>query len=186
MTEYVLYGVREALLGDTLEARRVARRLQAMRDSATSSTFERAFEPWFVLMDVGPGVQRGDWPYVIEHLDPVAGGIHDAGVGFLAGDAYVIWWLLADAYVQVGQPESAISYLDSILVRPRTRVEDWTLQGFIHPAARFKLAGLYAEVGDSAGAREQYRIFLDTFTDPDPDFEWMVEEAREGLAALGG
>jgi len=93
---------------------------------------------------------------------------------------------MASAHQEVGQPASAIPYLESILRRPTHGIQDWTLQGYIHPAARFKLAGLYADVGNPGKAREHYRIFLDTFTDPDPDFRWMVEEARLGLDQADG
>lgn len=183
--DYILYGVRESLLGDTTEARRVAERLRAMRDSATSRTFEGAFEPWFVLMEVGPGYQRGDWPLVVETLEPMVSRIHDPRVGHLGGDDYLCWWLLAEAHIHLGDAESAIQNLESILQRSRFRRDNWILQGFIHPPARLKLARLYAEAGNAEKAREHYRAFLDTFTDPDPDLEWMVDEAREGLASAG-
>jgi hypothetical protein len=178
VTDYVLYGVRESLLGDTVEARRVAGRLGAMRDTATSRTFEGAFEPWFVLLDVGPAYQRGDWATVIQTLEPMEARIHDPKVGQLAGDDYLIWWLLADAHTGRGDIREGIRYLESILERPRFRRDNWMIQGFIHPAARFKLASLYGEVGDAEKARDHYRIFLHTFTNPDPEFQWMVDEAR--------
>lgn len=183
---YVVYGVRQALVGDTLEAMRVSRRLRALRDTATSRTFEGAFAPWFALMEVGPAFRRQDWVAVIHGLEPVAAGIRKPGVGFMAGDAYLVWWLLATAHQGLGQPEAATGYLESILQRPSHGVQDWSLQGFIHPAARFKLAGLYAEAGDAQDAREQYRQFLDIFTDPEPEFRWMVGEARRGMDVPGG
>ena len=31
-----------------------------------------------------------------------------------------------------------------------------------------------------------YRTFLDAFTDPDPEYQWMVEEAQAELTRLGG
>lgn len=186
VTDYVLYGVRESLLGDTSEARRVTQRLRAMRDSATSNTFEGAFRPWFTLLEIGPAYQRGDWPSVVQALEPLADRIHEPGIGAMGGDDYIIWWLLADSYVQLDDPASGIPHLESILERPRRREENWILQGFIHPAARFRLAGLYVETGEVEKAREQYRLFLDTFTDPDPEVQWMVEEARSRLDSLGG
>lgn len=183
VTRYVLYGVRESLLGDTLEARRVAGRLRAMRDSATSRTFEGAFGPWFALLEAGPAYQRGDWPEVIQVLQPVATRIHEPKVGHQGGDDYLLWWVLAEAHTGLGDLRSGATHLEAILERPRFRRDNWLLQGFIHPAARLKLAGLYAQVGDVRAAREHYQIFLDTFTDPEPDFEWMVEEATRGLEA---
>lgn len=181
VTDYVLYGVRESLLGDTLEAKRVSHRLGALRDSATSRTFERGFAPWFALLEVGPAFQRGDWQSVVETLEPVAARIHEPGVGSLAGDDYLVWWLLAYAHVEAGRPRAAIPYLESILERPRFRVSGWMLPGYVHPAARFKLARVYARIGDVEACREQYRAFLDVFTDPDPEWVWMVQEAKRAV-----
>ena len=93
-------------------------------------------------------------------------------------------WLLADAYVHEGDLTSAIAHLEVLLQRPTARTQDWTLQGFVHPAVRFALGGLYTRVGAKAHAEEEYRAFLETFTDPDPDFAWMVDEARRGLDAV--
>jgi len=181
VTDYLLYGVRESLLGDTLESKRVSQRLRAMRDSATSRTFERGFGPWFALLDVGPAFQRGDWPLVVETLEPVAAGIHEPGVGSLAGDDYLVWWVLAEAHVQSGRPHAAVPCLESILERPRFRLRGWMLQGYVLPAARFKLAGVYAQIGDVGKAEEQYRAFLDLFTNPDPELAWMVAEANGAI-----
>jgi hypothetical protein len=178
VTDYVLYGVRESLLGDTAEAKRVTRRLQAMRDSATSRTFEGAFAPWFALLDAGPAYQRGDWSRVLEILEPMAARIHEPRVGSLPGDDYLIWWLLADAHAGLGNTRAAIENLEHIFERPRHRIGNWRLHGYIRPAARFRLAGLYADSGESDRARVHYRIFLDTFTDPEPEFRWMVDEAQ--------
>jgi hypothetical protein len=54
---------------------------------------------------------------------------------------------------------------------------DWAIHGLPYSAAHFKLGQLYMRVGDSAKAVEHYVTFLDAFTDPDPEYEWMVEEA---------
>jgi len=186
VTRYILHGVRESLLGDTVEARRVAGRLRVMRDSATSRTFEGAFGPWFALMEAGPAYQSQDWQAVIQLLEPAATRIHEPKVGYQGGDDYLLWWLLADAHTGTGDLHSGARHLEAILERPRFRRDNWMLQGFIHPAARFKLAGLYARMGDVQAAREHYRIFLDTFTDPEPEFRWMVEEARQASATLEG
>jgi len=186
VTRYVLYGVRESLLGDTLEGQRVARRLRVMRDSATSRTFEGAFGPWFALLDAGPAYRRQDWQGVVQILEPVATRIHEPKVGYQGGDDYLLWWLQAEAHAGLGNLQAAARHLETILERPRFRRDNWMLQGFIHPAARFKLAGLQARMGEVPAAREHYRIFLDTFTDPEPEFRWMVEEARQASATFGG
>jgi hypothetical protein len=49
----------------------------------------------------------------------------------------------------------------------------------------FKLGQLYAQTGDTAQAIQHYSRFLEVFTDPDPEYEWMVEEARSKVERLG-
>jgi len=44
---------------------------------------------------------------------------------------------------------------------------------------------LYAKLGDIEGAVEHWSMFLDNFTDPDPDLQWMVDEGRDELERLG-
>ncbi|MGD2124142.1 MAG: hypothetical protein PVJ76_20500, partial [Gemmatimonadota bacterium] len=178
--------VREALVGDTVEGKRVAGRLRAMRDSATSQVFERNFAPWFVLLDGAPAYRREDWAAVVNQLEPMVTHIRDPGVGgYLPGAAFLSWWLLADAYEGLGQPDTAIRYLEAFFRRPTERLDDWTFHGFFHPTARLRLGRLYAEVGNGVKAEGHLVAFLDTFNDPDPEYEWMVEEAQRILAELG-
>lgn len=42
----------------------------------------------------------------------------------------------------------------------------------------------YAERGDTEKAKDHYTTFLNTFTDPDPEYEGMVTEARAALEEL--
>ena len=57
------------------------------------------------------------------------------------------------------------------------------LHAVLYAPTHFRLAGLSAEAGDSEGAARHYGAFLEAFNDPDPDFLWMVEEARIGVGA---
>ena len=182
----VFHAVGESLVGDTLAAQRMAQRLTAMRDSATSQTFERAFGPWFALLDVGPASRRRDWEFVVARLEPVADALRSGAGGFIGGDTFLTWWILSQGYAETGHPESAISALESLLGQPRHRIFDWTLQGFIRPAARMRLARLYADTGQGALAQAHYAAFLATFTDPDPEVRWMVDEAQAALDTLRG
>jgi hypothetical protein len=184
VTPFLLYGVQEGLVGDTTEAKRVMHRLNSLRDSATSRTFERAFHPWLLLLETGPAFRRGDWGSVIEKLQPVALRAHEAGAGYPGGSTYLIRWILAEAREQSGDPHTAAHDLEAILERPRHRVQDWMLSGFVRPAAQFKLAGLCDDMGDAERARTFYLSFLSTFSDPDPELKWMVDQARRRLAEL--
>jgi tetratricopeptide (TPR) repeat protein len=185
VVDFLLYGVREGLVGDTTEGKRVSERLRALRDTATSQTFERNFGPWFVLLEAAPAYRRGEWERATARLEPMVAGIRDPGVGgYLPGAAFVSWWMLAGAYEGLQQPDSAIRYLEAFLPRPVERLDDYTFHGFFRPSARLRLGRLYAEAGDVGGAEEHLQAFLGTFNDPDPDYQWMVEEARRILARL--
>jgi hypothetical protein len=185
VVDFLLYGAREGLVGDTVEGKRVSSRLRAMRDSATSRTFERNFGPWFVLLDVTPAFRRQDWETVVGQLEPTVTHIRDPGVGgYLPGAAFLSWWLLADAYEGLDQPESAIRYLEAFFRRPTERLDDWTFHGFFRPVARLRLGRLYAQVGNNVKAEEHLVAFLHTFHDPDPELQWMVGAARETLEGL--
>ena len=56
----------------------------------------------------------------------------------------------------------------------------------IYAPARFKLGQLYLEIQDSEAAVGHFTAFLVAFTDPDPDYQWMVDEARAAVATLRG
>jgi tetratricopeptide (TPR) repeat protein len=181
---FVHYGVRSALLGDTLKSARALRRLEAMRDSATSQRFEQAFEPWFVLMEAGPAYQAEDWARLVRILEPLEARFREPGYGYQLGDTYLVWWLLAKAYEQTGRTDQAIARLQDVIGLPRYRFFDQNILGLPYPAAHLKLGRLYREQGDTAQAKEHYRTFLSVFTDPEPEFQWMVEEAQVGLMQL--
>ncbi len=185
VTPFLLHGVQEGLVGDTVEAKRVMRRLTSLRDSATSETFEASFQPWLALLETGPAYRRGDWDTVIRNLQPVALRAHEPGVGYPGGGMYMVRWILAEAREQSGDLAAAARTLEAILERPRHRAQDWILLGFIRPAVRFRLAGLYGEMGDVDQARDSYQAFVATFTDPDPEVKWMVDEAMRRLAEGG-
>jgi tetratricopeptide (TPR) repeat protein len=182
--KYASHGARAALVGDTSEAKRVLTRLRAMRDSGTSQHFEHAFAPILALIRAGPAARRGDWRSVVAQLQPSDEQFREPGYGFLAGDTYLRWWLLSEAYTNLGRPDSAIVYLQSMIARPRYREYDWTIYGLAYSAAQFKLGQLYAQLGDADRAAEHYGTFLHTFTKPDPEYEWMVTEARAKLEEL--
>jgi tRNA A-37 threonylcarbamoyl transferase component Bud32/tetratricopeptide (TPR) repeat protein len=178
---YVAHGVGSAIRGDTAEAKRVARRLQAARDSATSELFEGAFQPMFALLDAGIATRRADWLEATRLLEPCADRLGEPGYGFIS-DRFLVRWMLAEAYARLGRTESSIRQLKALL-KERSFEPLYVL---VYAPVHLKLARLHSEMGDTAEAAAHYRTFLDTFTDPDPEYAWMVEEARAGLARLGG
>jgi hypothetical protein len=184
---YVSHGTRAALVGDTDEAKRVLARLRAMQDSGTSRRYERMFGPLLALIEAGPAARRSDWRTVIDLLGPWAERSREPGYGnhvsASEGDSYLVWWLMAEAYTHVGPLDSAIHYVE-LVVGPHGNGGDWTIWGLPYPAAHFQLGQLYAQIGDTGQAIEHYTTFLDTFTDPDSEYVWMVEQAGAELADL--
>jgi tetratricopeptide (TPR) repeat protein len=179
--EYVQHGVQAAFLGDTAEAKRVSTRLREARASATSALFEQSFGPLFALIDAGISMRRGDWDAAVETLAPRAKRANEPGHVFGSGTPYLVRWVLADAYTHLGEPEAAIQELDAVL----QVCDDMAWHLLAYPAAHFRLGRLHAQLDNAGQAREHFVTFLDTFTDPDPDYEWMVEEARAEVERLG-
>ncbi len=56
--------------------------------------------------------------------------------------------------------------------------------GLTYSFAHRRLAKLYGKLGQRDRAEDHWLTFLDTFTNPDPEYEWMVEEARAELEKL--
>ena len=173
--DYAVHGVRAALAGDSLEVKRVLARFRAARDSATSRLFEHAYEPLFALLEAELAMQRGDWRAAAQQLTPVARRLGQPGYGLSGWWDEHLWWVLADIYTNLGQPDSAIAQLEAIVERPPR----WA-----YSAAHFRLGQLYAQVGRREETLDHFTIFLNTFTDPDPEYVWMVDEARAAVERL--
>ena len=68
----------------------------------------------------------------------------------------------------------------------RPSVETRSVCGLTHSFARRRAALAYDQLGNRDEAIEHWRVFLNDFTDPDPDYQWMVDDARTELARLEG
>jgi hypothetical protein len=64
--------------------------------------------------------------------------------------------------------------------------EETILRGLSNSFAHRRAALAYGQIGEREMAAEHWRVFLQDFSDPDPDYRWMVEEARIALAGLEG
>jgi len=179
---YLHYGIRSALCGDTLDARIVRQRLRAVRDEGTSERFERTLAPFDALLEAGPALRRHDGPTAIGVLRPAAEQVREPGYGLQNwGQSYLVWWLLAEAYAGSERPDSAVAYLESIVGPPG---RDWRYYGVPFPVAQLKLGQLYSQIGDTTRSLEHFITFLDVFTDPDPEYVWMVDQARAEVERL--
>jgi hypothetical protein len=95
-------------------------------------------------------------------------------------------WTLADVQVHLGEFESAAKTFAGVASGEYFGPEDQRFIGLTYSFAHRRAALLYGQIGNVEKAVEHWRAFLDAFTQPDPEFEWMVEEAQAELARLEG
>jgi tetratricopeptide (TPR) repeat protein len=92
-------------------------------------------------------------------------------VGGNPQNAWIRWWLSGLA-AELGRPEDAIRYLESIAYPFGT-------------TALYPLARAYEEVGRRDDARRTYELLLTAWSEADPAQAPRVAEVRQRLAGLG-
>ena len=127
---------------------------------------------------------EGDWYGVIQLMGPHLGAEPWPAVGPYR---LLAEWTAAEAFEHSGQLDSAAVHFERV-ANPtgRTFWTSFSFRGFTHAFAHRRAALLYGRLGETDKAIEHWRVVLEDFTDPDPDYEWMVEEARVELGQFGG
>ena len=93
-------------------------------------------------------------------------------------------WLLAEAYDESGNADSAVAYYELYL---ETRNARQIFQDFRYlPATLRRLGELYEERGDREKAAEYYSRFVDLWAEADAELQPMVEDVRGRVARLVG
>ena len=80
---------------------------------------------------------------------------------------------------------SAAAYFTLIASYKGFSDDDQRYRGLVHSFAHRRLALIYTKLDDLDRAEDHWLIFLDNFTDPDPEVQWMVDEGRAELERLG-
>jgi len=159
---------------DTVKARRL---VMARNDSAVhrSARVIAWREVEAMIAAVG-----GNWAKVIDLLNasalqalPVSGGNN--------GRSQAARWLVAEAYERLEHPDSAATYFDLIASDNRLVLQDRFSRGIAHSFAHQRLVVLYASMGRLDDARRHWKVFSETFTNPDPEVKHLLDEAREAL-----
>lgn len=172
-------GIWNAVQGDTAEARVIA---LAVRDSFP--TRYRGAAPEFMEAVIAARGER--WGEVIELLGPVAA---HGETGRRQSDAWVtplpIRWLLATAHERAGQLEAAAAAYEHVLA-----TDLWPdyllLRGIPYSFAHQRLVVLYARIGRLDDAARHWEAFRGAFTNPDPEFRHLIDEARQALEPANG
>ena len=86
-------------------------------------------------------------------------------------NAWIRWWL-SELAIEVGRPEDAIRYLESV-------------RGFFGTGALYQLARAYEDAGRRDDARYTYELLLTAWSEADPEQAPRVAEVRQRLAGLG-
>ena len=159
-----------AATGDTSRARRLLAALRVPDRSTTGIDVRRHHVEGTIA------AVRGDWAMVIELLGQVARD----GVPLAAG-GQALRWLVANAHERLGRPDSAATYFDLVTSYTRLGIGPLLTYGITYSFAHQRLVLLYARMGRLEDARRHWKIFSETFTNPDPEFKHLVDEAREAL-----
>jgi len=127
-------------------------------------------------------VQGGDWEEAKRLLGPVTG----PRVPRYGDRNQLSHWTLAEAGEALGNSETAATLFAGITSGDYFGYDETQALGLTYSFAHRRAALLFGELGQEEEAIGHWRAFLDAFTRPDPEFEWMVEDARAELARLGG
>jgi hypothetical protein len=123
----------------------------------------------------------GDWARVVDAI----GSLATEGGRATSIANHLMRWLTAEAYEGLNRPDSAAAFFELVVTPARMTWEELLLIGLPHSFAHRRLARLYTQMEQYNRAAEHWLTFLDTFTEPDPEYEWMVDEARRELERLG-
>jgi serine/threonine-protein kinase len=185
------------LSNDTTVAGRVARALleAASGDSSSARVDLGALATLgardSVVVGAGPLVvesliaeKAGNYRRVVDLLGKVAfAGEYDAAITDRP-DSFLLRWITASAYEQLGRLDSASVYYE-LVVRP-TRVPPlhYSMRGICYGFAFRHLAAISERRGDRASALRQLDTLLDAFRKPDSTVAPLLVDARRTRARL--
>jgi hypothetical protein len=115
---------------------------------------------------------------VVRLLRPLA-DVRASGLPYFSQPAQ---WFLAGAYERLGQLDSAAAQLERLATWQGSRGAYGNRRGLTHSFAHQRLVVLYARMGRVADARRHWQVLSTTFTQPDPEMQHFVDEARAALA----
>jgi tetratricopeptide (TPR) repeat protein len=167
-----------AAAGDTARARVHLAAIRAM-PAAERGPVDTAL----TLGDAWLALAAGQPEATVTLIRPVVRGMHRAQGPLPINQ--LMRWTLAEAYARISVPDSAAAWLERI-AQWEGQVWGWDdgWRGLTYSFVHFRLGRIYAQAGRPDDAKQHYAMFLDAFTDPDSEYQWMVTEARARLQEL--
>jgi hypothetical protein len=156
-------------------ARRLLMRLRS------SPEWRPTDDHWAALIEAWLAAAAGRSEEVVRLLRPLA----EQGTpnSYEQGLRQPVLWSLAAAYERLGQLGSAVGQLERLAAWQGAFFNDRVLRGLTASFAHQRLVMLYARMGRLNDARRHWRVFSETFTNPDPEMRHLVDEARAALAS---
>jgi tetratricopeptide (TPR) repeat protein len=157
----LLRGVRFALRGDIVAARREARVLESRKSVRRSVGSGPAYLGALIE------AERGAWPAVRSLLSvDAAKGEHDP-FSLDRVSSLSMRWLVAQSFARAGALDSAITMLEAVARPTAIPPAHYPLRGFVVPFAHRQLAIWYALLGRQAEAARHRQAFTRGFVVPD-------------------
>ncbi len=136
-----------------------------------------------LLLQARVAAAAGNWDRVIQLLAPVGEPATARRMGPPLNQ--LARWTIAEACEQKNDLTCAATWYHRIASYEGFSDNDQKFRGLVHSFAHRRLASIYGRLSDSNKAATHWRFFLDSFTEPEPELQWMVDEARTELARSG-
>jgi len=164
-----------AAAGDTATARHIVTRVGALPPERRSGwdVVENMYVEALLAAAAGPPAEA------VRRLRPLADGRASGAPKY----SQPVQWFLAGAYERLGRLDSAAAQLERLATWQGSRARYGNKRGLTHSFAHQRLVMLYARMGRPVDARRHWRVFSETFTNPDSELVHLVDEARAALAS---
>jgi tetratricopeptide (TPR) repeat protein len=126
------------------------------------------------------GLKRGELEQAIDYLEKSVSALLRQHPTSDWETHAVMYDALASAYLKNGDLDNAIKNYETISTLTWGRFSD----GDIYAKSFYQLGKIYQEVGLRSKAIENYEKFIDLWKDCDPQFQPMVQDARDRIETL--
>jgi tetratricopeptide (TPR) repeat protein len=168
-------GWQAALAGNLTGARR---ELAALQRRSRNDQLRAGAAQDFLEASIAAAEKR--WSDVVRHLGAIALRGNDQGwPSWGRIGAVQERWLVAEAWDQMGRPDSAAVAFERVLEPPIG-------YGGFAPYAHQRLVMIYARMGRREDAERHWQAFSAVFTNPDPEVRHLLDDARAAIQGLRG